>query len=74
VQTARLAYGGGDGSCALARLPLGMGALSRVRAGARGASEASVVRACVALELPGDREGLVVTPDPASLPEEPDER
>jgi hypothetical protein len=32
------------------------------------------VLACVELELTGDREGLVVTPDPASLPEEPDER
>jgi hypothetical protein len=73
-QTARLAEVAGEGSFELARLPLGKGALYLVRAGERGASDASVVLACVELELTGAREGLVVTPDPASLPEEPDER
>jgi hypothetical protein len=51
-----------------------MGAHSLVRAGVRLTSQAPVVVGCVALALTGAREGLVVTPDPASLPEEPDER
>jgi hypothetical protein len=70
-QTARLAEVASDGSFELARLPLGKGALYLVRAGERGASE---VLACVELDLTGDRAGLVLAPDPASLPEEPAQR
>jgi hypothetical protein len=61
-----------DGRFELARVPFGKGTLYLVRSDERGASTEVLAR--LELELTGDRDGLVLTPDPASLPEQPPSR
>jgi hypothetical protein len=69
-QEARLARPASDGSFEFTRLPLGKGELYLVRE----LDVGSEVLARLELDLTDDREGLVLGPDPASLPEQTPER